>query len=55
MLWNRWGADCVLLPMSGAGTITWGRMPWNLGMMGFPAGRTAERTPVRGPQTKQAG
>jgi RNA polymerase sigma-70 factor, ECF subfamily len=45
--------------MSGAGTITWGRMPWNLGMMGgmteFPAGRTSERTPLRGPQTKQAG
>jgi RNA polymerase sigma-70 factor, ECF subfamily len=30
-------------------------MPWNLGMMGFPAGRTTERTPVHGPQTKQAG
>jgi RNA polymerase sigma-70 factor, ECF subfamily len=34
--------------MSGAGTITWGVGPWNLGMLGFPATRPAEREPVRG-------
>jgi RNA polymerase sigma-70 factor, ECF subfamily len=37
--------------MSGAGAITWGVRPWNLGMLGFPAVRTAERKPVREAQT----
>jgi RNA polymerase sigma-70 factor, ECF subfamily len=36
--------------MSGAGTITWGVRPWNLGMLGFPGVRTAEREPIRGTQ-----
>jgi RNA polymerase sigma-70 factor, ECF subfamily len=35
--------------MSGAGTITWGVRPWNLGMLGFPGART-EREPLRGAQ-----
>jgi len=34
--------------MSTAGAIAWGRT-WNLGMMGFPAGRTAVRTPAPAP------
>ncbi|HTW48443.1 MAG TPA: RNA polymerase sigma factor [Acidobacteriaceae bacterium] len=37
--------------MSGAGTITWGVRPWNLGMMGFPAVRPAERELARGAET----
>ena len=41
---NHCGAVCVLLPMSLAGTIT-----WNLGSMGFPAGRTSVRSTQTAP------
>ena len=39
--------------MSTAGTITWGGS-WKLGLMGFPAGRTAERTSVQPQHTPPA-
>jgi RNA polymerase sigma-70 factor (ECF subfamily) len=40
--------------MSTAGTITWGGS-WKLGLLGFPAGRTAGQTPQRPQQTPPAG